>query len=152
VKAPNRVLDKEMVSVHDWVQRATPRIFAMLPIVISAHAGAESRPGITRDLSKDGIFFYSNVTPKLHSNISLVLKVNGARIPCSGEVVRVENRIPGAAVGVAVMIQDDNRFLETEIEHLCSGLTESSLRPPMGPRTGPAGTSLEEVRETEIAL
>jgi len=150
VNAPNRVPDK--ASVHDWAQRATPRIFAMLPIVISAHAGAEPRPGITRDLSKDGIFFYSNVAPKLHSNISLVLQVNGARIPCSGEVVRVEHRVPGAAVGVAVMIQDDNRFLETEIEHLCSDLTESSSRSPIGPRTRPAGTSLEEVRETETAL
>jgi len=59
----------------------------MLPIFISAHAGAEPRAGITRDVSKDGIFFYSNVTPKLHSNISVVLQVNGVRIPGTGKVV-----------------------------------------------------------------
>jgi len=139
VNAPNRVLDHKMASFQDWRRRTTPRIFAMLPIFISAPAGADPRPGITRDLSKNGIFFYSNVTPKLHSNISLVLQVNGARIPCSGEVVRVEDTAPGAAVGVAVMIQDGNRFLETEIEHLCSALTESSSRRPTAPRTGSAG-------------
>jgi len=111
----------------------------MLPIFISPQAGADPRPGITRDLSKNGIFFYSNVTPKLHSNISLVLQVNGARIPCSGEVVRVQDAAPGAAVGVAVMIQDGNRFLETEIENLCSALTESSSRCPTAPRTESAG-------------
>lgn len=130
MNAPRRVPDQERASVQDRDRRTSPRIFAMLPISISAHAGAEPRPGITRDLSTDGIFFYSNATPSLHSNISLVLQVNGAKIPCSGEVVRVEDRGPGAAVGVAVMIQDDNRSLETAIEHLCSGLNESSSRPP----------------------
>ena len=139
MSAPNRVLDREMASFQHWGRRTTPRIFAMLPIFISAHAGADPRPGITRDLSKNGIFFYSSVTPKLHSNISLVLQANGARIPCSGEVVRVQDTAPGAAVGVAVMIQDGNRFLETEIEHLCSALTESSSRGTTAPRTGSAG-------------
>lgn len=123
MNAPNRVPGREMASFKNWGQRTTPRIFAMLPIFISAHSGADPRPGITRDLSKNGIFFYSNVTPNLHSNISLVLQVNGARISCSGEVVRVQDTVPGAAVGVAVMIQDGNRFLETAIENLCSALT-----------------------------
>lgn len=118
MNAPKRVPDQEMASVHKRDRRTSPRIFVMLPVFISAHPEAEPRPGITRDLSTDGIFFYSNVTPRLHSNISLVLQVNGAKISCSGEVVRVEDRAPGAAVGVAVMIQEDNRFLKTAIERL----------------------------------
>jgi hypothetical protein len=108
-------------------QRTSPRFFVMLPILITSRAGAEPRVGITRNISKNGIFFYSNLTPKLHSNIDLMLQMSGVRISCTGEVVRVEDGRPGAAVGVAVKIQGDNCFLGQEIERLRSALTTSQL-------------------------
>jgi PilZ domain len=83
-------------------QRSSPRSFVVCPISIAAPAGTTH--GIVRDISTGGIFFYSNFKPSLKMNIDFTLIFNDKRISGSGEVIRVEQGLPGAAIGVALKI------------------------------------------------
>jgi hypothetical protein len=94
-----------MMCAYHVDQRSSPRAFVIFPISISPESGARPHTGIVRDISKEGIFFYSNYNPQLQQTISLVLHLNNVEIECTGKVVRVEQKAPGAAVGIAVKIE-----------------------------------------------
>src|SRR5215470_4253560 len=79
-------------------QRSSPRSFIVCPISLTFETG--SAHGILRDISQDGIFFYSNFRPSLESTINFSLTLGEKNISGSGEVVRVEQNTPGAAIGV----------------------------------------------------
>jgi hypothetical protein len=83
-------------------QRSSPRAFIIFPISINSPAAGKTHQGIVRDVSADGIFFYSTFRPRLQSDINFVLHVKGKKIAGTGKVVRVEQAAPGAAIGVAV--------------------------------------------------
>jgi len=86
-------------------KRCNPRSLVIFPITITAENGRETHSGIVRDISKDGIFFYSNYKPQPQEIITFVLHMSDNRISCTGQVLRVEQKAPGAAVGVAAKIQ-----------------------------------------------
>ena len=83
-------------------QRSSPRSFIVCPISLRFEAGTAH--GILRDISENGMFFYSNFRPPLQSNINFSLKLGEKVLSGSGEVIRVEQHSPGAAIGVAVRI------------------------------------------------
>jgi hypothetical protein len=83
-------------------QRSSPRTVVLCPISVNLPSGTVN--GILRDISAGGIFFYSNFRPALGTNIDFCLHLKDKKISGRGEVVRVEQHVPGAAIGVAVKI------------------------------------------------
>lgn len=81
-------------------QRSSPRRLIVCPISFSSDAGAAH--GILRDISEGGIYFYSNFKPSLGLNIEFSLQLKEKNMTGRGEVVRVEQSAPGAAIGIAV--------------------------------------------------
>ena len=89
-------------------KRCNPRSLVIFPISITGADGRETHSGIVRDISKEGIFFYSNYKPQLQEIITFVLHMSDNKIYCTGQVLRVEQKAPGAAVGVAAKIQSSS--------------------------------------------
>ena len=83
-------------------RRSSPRAFIVCPIALTCEAGTAH--GILRDISENGMFVYSNFRPQLESTTNFSLRLGEKEIRGSGEVIRVEQRSPGAAVGIAVRI------------------------------------------------
>jgi len=83
-------------------QRSEPRSLVVCPISVSF----ESRVihGIVRDISAGGIFLYLNSTLPLHSMVRFRLRLKDENLSGAGEVIRIEERVPGAAIGVAIRI------------------------------------------------
>lgn len=92
-------------------QRCSPRALVIFPISILGNKGMETHSGIVRDISKNGLFFYSNYRPKPQETITFVLHMSGSKISCTGQVVRIEEKAPGAAVGVAVKIESSTAII-----------------------------------------
>ena len=90
------------MALSDTTQRSSQRSFIVCPISLTFESGTAH--GILRDISETGIFFYSNFKPPLQANISFSLRLKDRTITGSGEVVRVEQNAPGAAIGIAVKI------------------------------------------------
>lgn len=84
-------------------QRSSPRKLLVCPIYI--HFSQGTVHGILRDISADGIFFYSNFKPSLGMNLNFTLRINDRNVTGTGEVVRIEENRPGAAIGVAVKMR-----------------------------------------------
>jgi len=67
---------------------------------------------IERDMTRQGIFFYSDVRPLVGEEIVFVMKfprwTNSSPTACKGKVVRVEQAVPGDDIGVALSL---SRFL-----------------------------------------
>ena len=84
------------------MERSSRRSFIVCPISLAFEAGTAH--GILRDISENGMFFYSNFKPPLQSSINFSLRLGKKHISGSGEVIRVEQSAPGAAIGVAVRI------------------------------------------------
>jgi hypothetical protein len=91
--------------------RLNPRSLVIFPISIIGVGGTETHSGIVRDISKDGLFFYSSYEPQPQEIITFVLHMSGNKISCTGQVIRVEQKAPGAAVGVAVKIQSSTAII-----------------------------------------
>ena len=87
-------------------QRSSPRSLVVCPISLSFQFGEAH--GVLRDISAGGIFFYSNFRPPLQMNINFSLRLKGKHITGTGEVVRVEESAPGAAIGVALKTSSYN--------------------------------------------
>jgi hypothetical protein len=88
------------VDQREQEKRRDERIFTALPVKL------ETATGITRDVSASGVFFETEVTYALGSEISFAVELGtpGGRmvLKCEGEIVRIERR--DARVGVAVKI------------------------------------------------
>ena len=90
-------------------KRCNPRSLVIFPISITGADGRETHSGIVRDISKEGIFFYSNYKPQLQEIITFVLHMSdNNKISGTGQVLRIEQKVPGAAVGVAVKIRSSS--------------------------------------------
>lgn len=87
-------------------QRSSPRLFVVCPISITTPSGTTH--GIVRDISAGGIFFYSKFSPSLEMNIEFTLTFNDKNISGKGEVVRIEQGAPHAAVGVALKVANSD--------------------------------------------
>ena len=81
-------------------KRKDERIFTALPVELG------TATGITRDVSASGVFFETEATYALGSEIRFAVELGtpGGRmvLKCEGEIVRIEPR--EARVGVAVRI------------------------------------------------
>ncbi len=93
-------------------QRTTSRSFLSASFVMTLKDG-DPRPhvGLIRDVSDGGMFFYSDINPPCGSDLDFEFKMPQAGmepvwVACKGRVVRVEQPAPGAAIGVALSIQD----------------------------------------------
>ena len=92
-------------------RRIRPRSRIQFPIVLFADGSADEAPGITRDISQTGVFFYTEYPLALGQVIDfkVLLPVPGrgsTRAMCRGTVVRVETSMMPATSdrGVAVAI------------------------------------------------
>jgi PilZ domain len=113
----SQTIQAEALPAPQYTQtRSSPRAFVILPATISFGSDGEHYPGLIRDISQTGIFFYCDVKPELQSEVNVVVRVGeAAAIAYKGRVVRVEEPSAGAAVGVAIQILRDNE---------ASGLTD----------------------------
>lgn len=94
-------------TVVDRENRRTSRLFVRLPASITLDSLPHGEHvAFVRDISRRGIFFYSDFKPNDHECIAFVLEYrNGPKnikLQLSGSVVRVEQAAPGSAIGVAV--------------------------------------------------
>ena len=90
-------------------RRAAERQFVCLPAwVIFYQFGQQKHVAMVRDISRQGIFFYSDLRPAPGDEIEFVIKfpkwTKTAPVACKGTVVRVEHAAPGAAIGVAASL------------------------------------------------
>jgi hypothetical protein len=88
-------------------QRSGYRQLTTMPATVFFHE--RRHVGLVRDLSESGLFVYSDFEPTQNDRLFLILKVTQAdgsstNLECSGQVVRVESGIAGAAVGIAVKL------------------------------------------------
>lgn len=83
-------------------QRSSPRKLMVCPISINSPSGIAH--GILRDVSVGGIFFYSKFRPSLGMTLQFSFRVNDRNVTGTGEVLRIEENAPGAAIGVAMKI------------------------------------------------
>ncbi|MGZ4815075.1 MAG: PilZ domain-containing protein [Terriglobales bacterium] len=77
-------------------------------VVVSAtvHFQGKNHVGLIRDISRDGLFVYSDFRPKLGENLTIEITEKGGsdRVLCGGTVVRVESKSAGSAIGIALKI------------------------------------------------
>ena len=74
-------------------KRCNPRSLVIFPISITGTDGKETHSGIVRDISKEGIFFYSNYKPQLQEIITFVLHMSDNKISGTGQVLRTGGRL-----------------------------------------------------------
>ena len=94
-------------------ERSATRKFLRLPAwMVFYRVNFKKHVAMVRDMTRQGIFFYSDIRPQVGEEVAFVMKfpkrTHRSLIACKGKVVRVEQAVPGAAVGVAVSL---SRFL-----------------------------------------
>ena len=90
-------------------QRSSTRKFLRLPAWMVFYGDSfQKHVAMVRDMTRQGIFFYSDVRPQLGEEIAFVMKfpkwTQSSPIACKGKVVRIEQAVPGAAIGVALSL------------------------------------------------
>jgi len=86
-------------------QRAASRTLVVLSATV--HFQGKSHVGLIRDISRDGLFVYSDFLPKVGDIVRVEIKDKrnaSDRVLCSGTVVRVESKAVGSAIGIALKI------------------------------------------------
>jgi|SRR3954471_1407746 hypothetical protein len=91
-------------------RRFSPRISVRTPVTIKTGNGAPPRTGLTRDLSQNGVFFYSDSEIAEGTQLEMVLILPkeltaGERkwVCCQASIVRVQQG-DGKSVGLAASI------------------------------------------------
>ena len=91
-------------------RRSSPRIAVRTPVTIKTNNGATNHTGFTRDLSQNGVFFYSDSEIAEGTQLEMVLILPkeltaGERkwVCCQASVVRVQAG-DGKSVGLAASI------------------------------------------------
>ena len=106
-------LENQLLMATNSEQRRERRLFVKLPVRLSLAGDAQEHVGFVRDMSTHGMFFYSNLTPALGSQMEFVMHLpqhvfDTTAVSCKGTVVRVEGHVPGAATGIALLIDECN--------------------------------------------
>ena len=86
--------------------RYTPRTSMVCSISVSFQSCTIH--GIVRDISAGGIFVYLNSKLPLHTKVDFSLRLQDGNVTGSGEVIRIEESTPGAAIGVVIKISRYN--------------------------------------------
>jgi PilZ domain len=96
-----------MLGVHPE-QRTSVRYFTTAPAVVRADGA--NHVGLVRDLSGNGLFLYSDFKPDCGSTLQLTLNLReeaaNESYACRGKVVRVVAATSGAAIGIAVELEE----------------------------------------------
>jgi len=92
-------------------QRNASRFFVTAATKVRTQSGCEEHVGLVRDLSGNGIFVYSDFIPECGSRLEVILRTSKMNprhvsIACRGKVVRVEPSASGAAVGIALAVDE----------------------------------------------
>jgi hypothetical protein len=93
------------------VHRAARRVAMHLPVTITAAGGGPTHLGLTRDLSRCGLFVFSKFFPQAGTEVDItlrlppVLALDRIALKCRGRVVRADQVTEGAAVGIAVQVE-----------------------------------------------
>ena len=93
-------------------QRAAQRRFVRLPVTIkTAPSDPNEHVGLLVDLHRRGIFFYSDFMPSKGSQVEFLIVLRSTQrkaisVACRGKVVRVEEAAPGAAIGIALSVEN----------------------------------------------
>lgn len=82
--------------------RYTPRTSMVCPISVTFHSCTAH--GIVRDISAGGIFVYLRAKPPMHTKVDFSLQLQDGNVTGSGEIIRIEESTPGAAIGVVIKI------------------------------------------------
>lgn len=93
------------------VPRSSQRTFMHAAAEVRCAAVPGVHAGVLRDISEDGVFFYSDFKPPLGTEVRIIFIPAGfgrPRIYCEGRVVRVEQVRTGAAPGIAVHLTNRN--------------------------------------------
>jgi hypothetical protein len=86
-------------------QRAASRTLVVLSATV--HFQGKAHVGLIRDISRDGLFVYSDFQPRLGDGVRVEIKDRtdrSDRVLCTGIVVRVEAKSAHSAIGIAVRI------------------------------------------------
>lgn len=93
-------------------RRSGQRVAVRVPVAISSAQNDLQAVGHTRDLSSNGIFFYTASPIQKGNEVEMVLILppeltSGEKrwVCCQATVVRVENNADGSERGVAAMVQ-----------------------------------------------
>lgn len=89
--------------------RSSQRIFVFSGAVLWTEGEEHKHTSLIRDISEDGIFFYSDLRPQEDQELCLSIHVNGGSRPLlqvRGRVVRVQESPMGAAIGVAMAVSE----------------------------------------------
>jgi hypothetical protein len=93
-------------------RRAAQRFDFQLPVSIRPAESDHEQPGFTRDLTAQGVFFYTDsaLPPGTRVEITLVMPAEitlseSMRVRCSGKVLRVHQPDVGSKFGVAVQFE-----------------------------------------------
>ena len=93
-------------------QRSLPRISAQVQVSIRSGPN-ETKTGLTRDLSRNGVFFYTDSQLQAGSEVEMVLmlppELSGGEkqwVCCQATVVRVEETPKPGQVGVGANIRN----------------------------------------------
>ena len=87
-------------------QRAEGRTSFHLPGNVKLTRNAtQPHVAFARDVSSKGLFFYSDFGPEIGEDLTLMFVTpHGGCLMFQGNVIRVEQQSPGAAVGIALML------------------------------------------------
>ncbi len=95
-------------------RRAFQRFAHQLPIVITTVEGGTQLQGVTRDISRTGVFFYTDAPPPVQSALGFrmimpaeIMLDQDRRVVGKGTVLRVEATDSSRRVGVAMRVDSD---------------------------------------------
>ena len=85
-------------------QRMVPRKLLRLPAwIVFYRASLKKHVAMVRDMTRQGVFFYSDFRPAVGDQIEVRVEVleldQHARVACKGKVLRVEQPAPDARTG-----------------------------------------------------
>jgi len=105
--------ENQLLMAMNSEQRKERRVFVKMPVRLNLAGDVHEHVGFVRDMSSHGMFFYSDLTPALGSQMEFVMHLpqhvfDTAVVSCKGTVVRVEGHVPGAATGIALLIDECN--------------------------------------------
>lgn len=85
-------------------QRSASRTVVVLSAKV--YCQGKSHVGLIRDMSREGLFVYSDFAPNLGESLRIEIRERNDRdvVSCTGTVVRVESKAAGIAIGIAVRI------------------------------------------------
>jgi hypothetical protein len=115
-----------MQNLHHEQRDTERRPLCVAAKVNSPQTDAKEKVGLVRDVSRSGIFFYSNFAPEIGSRLTVSFTVppsdassdtvlSPGEITCSGKVVRVVKGNAGAATGIGLRLEDHEMEFERKI-------------------------------------